>query len=641
MSDRRNGYNANGTSRGASSGYRSARYPKGYEPEAIARRNSVPERRTDRAGSPPRANRQQPAVRQRPVQQAAAPQRQAPQRPVQQRASQQRTAQQRQDPQRRVQQRPAQQRTAQQRPEGYRQTQNRPAGARSQTSYGRSGAYADERRVKEAAREAGIRAREAERREAESRAKLDELRAERRRAEIERRRREAEIRANRIRAEKRVLKEKMRARRKAGRKERRKIFFGRLLVGSVIFVILAALTAGAFAFFFTRSPDAPKSSNVSYQFGGKTVRKESSSTAFRDGVLYICFNDVSDYLSMAVTGKADEMTFIFPKWDEKADSAGTGDEDRVTFTDKSRTVYVGSHRITAEADCSVVGEKMWVPFSFVSGYIDGVNSVYNRSKNTVSVSRIENEELSLKDKPVYLPVSLKLKDQRPLDGYRPGDTVSVPVPEFRNDLSSYETYMNPPDAKEYLLLVNAANPLEAAYVPADLTEVGMTRQDGRATQKLRLYAEKALEALFAEMNSAGFSDVTVTGGYVSYAEQTAQFEGFVADQLSADPSLEREQAEEIVTTYSPRPGTSDYQTGLAVEMHNLGYADESFASTEAYAWLKENAWKFGFIIRYPEGKTDITGVRFEPWHFRYVGRAAAYAITEQGICLEEYASAKK
>ena len=120
--------------------------------------------------------------------------------------------------------------------------------------------------------------------------------------------------------------------------------------------------------------------------------------------------------------------------------------------------------------------------------------------------------------------------------------------------------MNPPDAKEYLLLVNAANPLEAAYVPADLTEVGMTRQDGRATQKLRLYAEKALEALFAEMNSAGFSDVTVTGGYVSYAEQTAQFEGFVADQLSADPSLEREQAEEIVTTYSPRPGTSDYQT---------------------------------------------------------------------------------
>ncbi|MBR3416471.1 MAG: M15 family metallopeptidase, partial [Clostridia bacterium] len=548
----------------------------------------------------------------RPIQQMPTQQRQVPQRPAQQRPAQQRQAQQRQVQQRQVQ--------------------------RQQAYYGRSAEYDDRRRVKEAEREAKNRAREAERRRAESQARLDELRAERRRAEHERRRREAEIREERLRAEKRALKEKMKVRRKAERKVRRKHFFGRLLVGSVIFVILAAISAGAFALFFTRSPDAPKSSDVSYQFGGKTIRKESASNAFRDGVLYICFNDVSDYLSMAVTGKADEMTFIIPKWDEKKDSTGTGDEEKVTFRDKSRTIYVGSHRITAEADCRVAGEKMWVPFSFVSEFIDGLNSVYNRSKNTVSVSRIEDEELSGKNKPVYLPVSLKLKDQTPLDGFRPGDTISVPVPEFINDLSSYETYMNPPDAPEYLVLVNAANPLSAAYVPEDLTDVGMTRQDGRATQKMRLYAEKALEALFTEMNSMGFSDVNVTTGYVSYAEQNAQFERFVADQLSADPSLPREQAEEIVTTYSPRPGTSDYQTGLAVEMHNLGYADESFASTEAYAWLKENAWKFGFIIRYPEGKTDITGVRFEPWHFRYVGRAAAYAITEQGICLEEYAA---
>ena len=429
----------------------------------------------------------------------------------------------------------------------------------------------------------------------------------------------------------------MRVRRKAERKIKRKHFFGRLLIGSIIFVILAALSVGAFALFFTRSPDAPKSSDVSYVFGGKTVRKASSSTAFRDGVLYICFNDVGDYLSMAVTGKANEMTFIFPEWDEAKDSSGTGDEEKVTFRDKSRTVYVGSRRLTAEANCRVVSEKMWVPFSFVRDYVDGLNSVYNKAKNTVTVSRIEDPELSVKSKPVYLPVSLKLKDQKPIAGYRPGDTISVPEPEFINDLSSYEAYMNPPDATEYLVLVNAKNPVSAADVPEDLTDVGMTRQDGRAVQKMRLFAEKALEALFLEMNSMGYTDVNVTVGYVSYAEQTAQFERFVADQLSADPTLSRETAEEIVTTYSPRPGTSDYQTGLAVEMHNLGYADESFAGTAAYGWLKENAWKFGFIIRYPVGKTDITGVRFEPWHFRYVGRAAAYAIKEQNICLEEYA----
>ncbi|MBR3640339.1 MAG: D-alanyl-D-alanine carboxypeptidase family protein [Clostridia bacterium] len=625
MSEKRNDIFDGKAKNGASSGYRSARYPQGYGP-------------ADRQGNgAPAIKAQKRPPQQRTSQQMPVQQRQAQQRPVQQRPAQQRPAQQRAGQQRPAQQRPAQHRPAQQRTAQQRPVQQRPI-QRRQAAYGRSAEYADERRVRDAEREARNRAREAEKRRAESRARLDELRAERRRAEYERRRREAEIREEKLRAEKRALKVKMRARRKSDRKVRRKIFFGRLLVGSVIFMIMAAISAGAFAFFFTRSPDAPKSSDVSYLFGGKTVRKESSSSAFRDGVLYICFNDVSDYLSMAVTGKADEMTFIFPKWEEKKGSAGTGNEEKVTFRDKSRTVYVGSHRITVEANCRVAGEKMWVPFSFVSEFVDGVNSVYNKSKNTVSVSRIEDEELSAKNKPVYLPVSLKLKDQNPLDGFRPGDTISVPEPEFINDLSSYETYMNPPDAAEYLILANASNALSAAYVPEDLTDVGMTRQDGRATQKMRLYAEKALEALFTEMNSMGFTDVNVTVGYVPYAEQNAQFERFVADQLSADPSMTREQAEQIVATYSPRPGTSDYQTGLAVEMHNLGYADESFATTEAYAWLRENAWKFGFIIRYPEGKTDVTGVRFEPWHFRYVGRTAAYAIKEQNICLEEYAA---
>ncbi len=635
MSEQRNGHNGNMNNRGASSGYRSARYPQGYGPADRAK-NGAPTRAAQQRPAQQRQPQGRPAQQRQP-QQRIAQQRPVQQRPVQQRPAQQRPAQQRQPQQRTAQQSPVQQRPVQQRPAQQQQPQQRPAQQR-QTPYGKTARYPDSSRSKEAQREARNKAREAEKRRAESQARLDALRAERRRAEHERIRRETEIREQRLREEKRIFKEKRRARRKAERKVKLKYFFGRLLVGSVIFVILAAISAGAFAFFFTRSPDAPKSSDVSYQFGGKTVRKESASNAFRDGVLYICFNDVGDYLSMAVTGKADEMTFIFPKWDEKKDSTGTGDEEKVTFRDKSRTVYVGSRRITVEADCRVAGEKMWVPLSFVSGFIDGLNSVYYRSKNTVSVSRIEDEELSGKNKPVYLPVSLKLKDQTPLDGFRPGDTISVPTPEFINDLSSYETYMDPPDASEYLVLVNAENPVSAAYVPEDLTDVGMTRQDGRATQKMRLYAEKALEALFIEMNSMGFTDVNVTSGYVSYAEQNAQFERFVEDQLSADPSLAREQAEQIVTTYSPRPGTSDYQTGLAVEMHNLGYADESFAVTEAYAWLKENAWKFGFIIRYPEGKTDITGVRFEPWHFRYVGRAAAYAISEQNICLEEYAA---
>ena len=71
-------------------------------------------------------------------------------------------------------------------------------------------------------------------------------------------------------------------------------------------------------------------------------------------------------------------------------------------------------------------------------------------------------------------------------------------------------------------------------------------------------------------------------------------------------------------------------------MHNIPSADTAFASQEAATWLKNNCYKFGFILRYPEDKTDITGISFEPWHFRYVGRYHATRMHELGLCLEEY-----
>ena len=106
--------------------------------------------------------------------------------------------------------------------------------------------------------------------------------------------------------------------------------------------------------------------------------------------------------------------------------------------------------------------------------------------------------------------------------------------------------------------------------------------------------------------------------------------------MAADPALTWEEAEAIVLSYSSLPGTSEHQTGLCVDMHNLESADVTFADTEAYRWLSENAWKFGYILRYPEDKTGVTGITFEPWHWRYVGRTAAHAIWEGGLCLEEY-----
>ena len=89
-----------------------------------------------------------------------------------------------------------------------------------------------------------------------------------------------------------------------------------------------------------------------------------------------------------------------------------------------------------------------------------------------------------------------------------------------------------------------------------------------------------------------------------------------------------------------KPGTSEHQTGLAVDLCAKDYQllDEGQEATPEYQWLCANCAEYGFIVRYPDGKSDVTGIIYEPWHFRYVGRAAAREIMADGLCLEEYLS---
>ena len=86
------------------------------------------------------------------------------------------------------------------------------------------------------------------------------------------------------------------------------------------------------------------------------------------------------------------------------------------------------------------------------------------------------------------------------------------------------------------------------------------------------------------------------------------------------------------------PGTSEHQLGLAVDIvdKHSQVLDNSQADTPAQQWLMEHSWEYGFILRYPEGKSEITGIIYEPWHYRYVGKEAAAEIHELGLCLEEY-----
>ena len=90
------------------------------------------------------------------------------------------------------------------------------------------------------------------------------------------------------------------------------------------------------------------------------------------------------------------------------------------------------------------------------------------------------------------------------------------------------------------------------------------------------------------------------------------------------------------------PGTSEHQLGLAVDLVDASYQvlDEAQASTPAQQWLMAHCWEYGFILRYPAEKQDITGIIYEPWHYRYVGRDHAQAIRQSGQCLEEFLQAE-
>lgn len=217
------------------------------------------------------------------------------------------------------------------------------------------------------------------------------------------------------------------------------------------------------------------------------------------------------------------------------------------------------------------------------------------------------------------------------------EDVTIEIPEFKSDLSEYEKYMQPEDRDGYLILVNKDNPLPDDYVPEGMVDVVDTRDDGRDMQKMCLYASKALEAMLIEARANGCKKLSVTSAYRSYDYQYRLYNQYIDKEMSRHPSWSREEAIAEVNTYSAIAGTSEHQTGLACDMHNLSSAKVEFADTPESEWLENNCYKFGFILRYEEDKMDITGgIIYEPWHFRYVGRYHATRMHELDMCLEEY-----
>ena len=192
------------------------------------------------------------------------------------------------------------------------------------------------------------------------------------------------------------------------------------------------------------------------------------------------------------------------------------------------------------------------------------------------------------------------------------------------EMSNYRIVQNP-DA--ILVLVNKQNSLPQDYVPSDLvvTNVPFPFEEFLPKKLMRKEAAVALEQLFYKAQQDNVP-LTAVSGYRSYDRQAEIF----ANNIKASPDANQTSA---------RPGESEHQTGLSMDISSPSVNNQltqTFGDMWEGSWLANNAPEFGFIIRFPKGKENITGYQYEPWHIRYVGIPDAQMISQQNLTLEEY-----
>ena len=155
-----------------------------------------------------------------------------------------------------------------------------------------------------------------------------------------------------------------------------------------------------------------------------------------------------------------------------------------------------------------------------------------------------------------------------------------------------------------IIIANKTYPLPADYAPGVNTE-----------------AEQAFQTMKQAAANEGLN-IYISSSFRSYQYQEKLYNNYIARD-----------GKEKADTYSARPGHSEHQTGFAFDLNTI---DDSFANTPEAKWVAEHAHEYGFIVRYPADKTEITGFKYEPWHIRYLGVETATKVYQSGLCLEEY-----
>lgn len=364
-------------------------------------------------------------------------------------------------------------------------------------------------------------------------------------------------------------------------------------------VALSALVLASILLFVAAMIESGSKKEYIYVFGD-TEQELSENHAFSDGVQYIDMVALATFCDMESIEEGFAINGTYIKL-ENGSSLATVNGFNVSLSEKAL----------------ISDNHILIPIEDAKDLIFGINIDANSEKTVISAT----ESIYMIAKNIEF--------------------------DYVTDVSAYLEYINSKD--QYIsILANKQHSIGEDFSPAKLVEIPKKYRRTDRVLKLDLTAEKALEAMMQDMFALGIDDVRVQSAYRTYAEQQNLFNNYVNSEINK--GLSRDEAIANANKYSARPEYSEHRTGLCVdffvsscmlELENYGYEgsypnDVGFTETNAYPWLLKNCWKYGFILRYPEDKVDITGYSYESWHYRFVGLEVASIIHQTGLCYEEY-----
>ena len=408
----------------------------------------------------------------------------------------------------------------------------------------------------------------------------------------------------------------------------------KVLFVTLTIIMLLAVLATIVIFVIIQAKNGPSKDDYIVSVGDQEPYELDYDDANEYGQFYFDLKSIANYAELIITGsdgKDGRMTFRCQ------------DKTYVRFVNGDQTAIVNGTPVDVGGAVHIISatdkeeSKCLVPFSFIqkmfSHNADGKSNglaVQISEKNEIIIHRISYTN-GTKPPISFSPDSFTVAK----NGY----SNAVPTNHVDSETANSLRTTN-------LTLINKSHTL----TPEEISDEGMislstlncpvSDSKSKTDDFFDPIAALALCAMINDANKTleGDDKILVSSAYRSYSYQEGLHKGYIESEMR--PGISEEEAREIAEFFSAPPGASEHHLGLCVDVVDIGHEDkelsEIFAETPAYEWLSKNAHKYGFILRYPDNKTDITKYSYEPWHYRFVGVQAATIIYNDELTLEEF-----